>query len=78
MSAAKTGSAVATNGVNLVNKDDTGCVAFCLIKQVSDAGGTHTNEHLYKLGTADVEEGHAGFTSHCPSHQRFAGAGRAN
>ena len=38
-----------SNGINLINKYDTGCFFISLLKQITYFGSTHTNEHLHKF-----------------------------
>ena len=45
-----------TNGIDLIDEDNTRCFLIRLFKKVTDLGGTHTNKHLYKLRTGDREK----------------------
>ena len=69
--------ALLTDGVDLINKHDAGCLFFCLLEQVPDLGGTHAHEHLHKLRAGDGEKGHVGFACHCFGKHGLAGARRA-
>ena len=77
MSAAHAGAALATNRINLVDKDDAGTVFFGLFEQVTDAGGTHTDEHFHKVRAGDGIERYACLTGHGPGQQGFTGSGWA-
>ena len=59
VSAAQTRAAVATHGVNLINKDDGRGSALGLIEQVADAARAHAHEHLHKVRAGNGEERHA-------------------
>src|SRR5579864_8742813 len=49
VSAAKTCAAMASNGVNFVDKDDAGSVFLALLKQVAYAACAHAHKHLNKV-----------------------------
>mmetsp|Transcript_35703 Transcript_35703/g.43061 ORF Transcript_35703/g.43061 Transcript_35703/m.43061 type:complete len:400 (+) Transcript_35703:913-2112(+) len=51
-----TTSTRSANSINLINEDDARSILLCLLKQVTNAGSTNTDEHLHKLGTRDREE----------------------
>ena len=53
IAAHSTGIPLLTNGIDLVDKDDTGRFFFGLLKQISYLTGTHTHEHLYELRAGD-------------------------
>ena len=46
---AQPGTALAPDGIDLVNEHDAGRVALGLIEQVADAAGANTDEHLDEL-----------------------------
>ena len=77
VSAAHAGAALATNRINLVDEDDAGAVFFGLFEQVTDAGGTHTDEHFHKVRAGDGIERYACLTGHGPGQQGFTGSGWA-
>ncbi len=78
VAAAHPRAALAADGVNLVHKDDGRRGLLGLLEQVADAAGANADEHLHKLGTGDVEEGHARLAGHGAGQQRFARARRPN
>ena len=78
VSTAQTGATVAAHRVDLVHEYDTGGVTLGLVKKVPNPRRADAHEHLHELGTADVEEGYTGFSSHGPGHQGLAGAGCAH
>ena len=43
--------ALLTNGIDLIDEDNTRCFLIRLFKKVTDLGSTHTYKHLYKLRT---------------------------
>ena len=49
VAAAKTGSTLAADSVNLVNKNQAGSVAFALDKQVSHLRGANSDKNFYKI-----------------------------
>ena len=75
---AQTGTALASDRVNLVDKDDARCVLFGVVKHVAYPRCAHTNEHFHKIGAGDAEKRHFGFTSDRLGQQRFAGSGWAD
>ena len=40
----------ASDGIDLVNKDNARGLLLCLAEQVTDAGCTHTHKHFYEIG----------------------------
>ena len=65
------------NGIDLVDKDDTGGLLVGLLKEVTHLGGAPAYEHLHKFTACDGEEGDVGLTGHSLGQQGFAGARRA-
>src|SRR5690606_1476355 len=76
VSTAETGTAVAADGVDLVDEDDRGRVGLGLLEQVTDPGGTDTDEHLDEVGTGARVEGDARLARDGPREQGLARAGR--
>ncbi|MPM13663.1 hypothetical protein SDC9_60022 [bioreactor metagenome] len=77
MAAAKTCAAVPSDGIDLVDKDDTGSGLLSLVKEVAHTGGTDADEHFDKVGAGDGIEGYAGLSRDGTGQKRFAGSGRA-
>ena len=75
---AQAGAALATDCVDLVDKDDAGRVALGLIEQVAHAARADAHEHLDELRAGDAEEGHAGLTGDGARQQRLARAWRSD
>ena len=73
---AQAGAALATYGINLINKYDAGRVALGLIEQVTHPAGSNTHEHFNKFRTRDREEGHTCLAGNGFGKQGFACAGR--
>ena len=69
---------LASDGIQLVNEHDTGGLGFGLLKQIANARGADTHEHLDKIAAAEREEGDVGFARHGFGQQGFSGPGRAN
>mmetsp|Transcript_2441 Transcript_2441/g.8243 ORF Transcript_2441/g.8243 Transcript_2441/m.8243 type:complete len:673 (+) Transcript_2441:1388-3406(+) len=64
--------------VDLVNEDDARGVLLGLLEKVPHTGGSHSDEHLDKLGSRDGEERHAGLTRDGLGQQSLSGSGRAD
>ena len=64
VTAAQTGSALAADGIDLVDKDDRRRGGLGFLKQVSHAARPHSDEHLHELRAGYVEERHAGLAGH--------------
>ena len=62
---ADTGTTLTTDSVNLIDEDDTGRVLAALLKHVTDASRTDTDEHFNEVGTTDRKERHLGLASDC-------------
>ena len=56
------GATVATDGVDLIDEDDTWRVLLSLDEEVSNTRRAHSHEHLYEVGTGDAEERNTGLT----------------
>src|SRR6478735_9206075 len=56
VTAAHAGTAVPSDGVDLVDEDDRRSVRLGLLEEVTDTGGTDTDEHLDEVGTGDRVE----------------------
>ena len=78
VAAAEAGATLAADRVDLVDEDDARRVALGLVEQVADAAGADADEHLDELGAGDAEERHARLARDRASHQRLAGARRAD
>ena len=60
-----------SDGINLIDKDDTWSIFLGFTKEITDARGTDTDKHFSKFGTRDGEEWNVCFTSDGASHQGF-------
>ena len=78
VASAKSGAAVASHRVDLVDKHDARGVALGLLEQVADPGCANANEHFHELAAADVEEGHSCLPRHGAGKQGLASTGLAN
>ena len=78
VAASVTGITAFSNSVYLVDKDDTGRMLLCLLKQIPDTGSSHTHEHLHKIRTGQGEERHMGFSCHSLCKQCLSGTRRAD
>ena len=52
-----------TDGIDLIDKDDTRSFLICLLEEVPDLRGTHADEHLNELRAGDREERNVRLTS---------------
>jgi hypothetical protein len=50
VTATHAGATVATDGVDLIDEDDTWSVLLSLDEEVSNTGRSYTNEHLHEIG----------------------------
>ena len=50
-----------TDSIDLIYKNDTGCLLLCLFKEVTHLGRAHTHEHLDEFRTGYEEEGNIRF-----------------
>ena len=76
VSAAKTGAAMAADGVDLVDEDDARRVRLALLEQVAHAARADAHEHLDEVGARHREERTARFAGDGLREQRLAGARR--
>src|SRR5215475_2272472 len=76
MPATEAGSAVTPDRVDFVDKDDARSSLFALHEKVPNSGSSNTDEHFYKIGTADTEERYPGFTRNGTSQEGLAGSRR--
>ena len=77
ITAAVFGITAASDGIDLVDKDDTRCTLFCFLKQVTHTGCTHTDIQFNKVGARQREERHARFPGYCFCQQCLTGSRRA-
>ena len=77
MTAADASATLTADCIDLIDENDAGRIFLGLLKQVSDTGGTDTDEHFDEVRTTDAEESNAGFTSNSLSQQGFTSTGRA-
>ena len=78
VASSQTGTAMPSNGVEFINKDDAGSIFLPLLKKVSDPTRPHADEHLNKIRSADAEKGNAGFSCDGPSHKSLPRPGRTH
>src|SRR5699024_6200520 len=62
MTTAETGTTLAADSVNFINKDNTWRVFLRIFKQVTHTGSTDTDKHLNKVRSADREKWRTGLT----------------
>src|SRR5260370_13122201 len=64
---------MAYHGVNVVDKDNAGCVLLALLEQIANPASADADEHLHEIRTGNAEERNVGFTSHRACQQSLAG-----
>src|SRR5699024_9153458 len=62
MTTAETGTTLAADSVNFINKDNTWLVFLRIFKQVTHTGSPDTDKHLNKVRSADREKWRTGLT----------------
>ena len=78
VAAAQACASLSANGVDFVDKDDTGLSLFGLVKQISDAAGAYAYEHFDKVRTGYGIKGYARFAGNSLCKQSFTRSGRAD
>ncbi len=78
VTAAEAGAALASDRVDLVDKDDRRALGLGLLEQVAHARGAHAHEHLNKVRARDAEERHARLAGNGLGEQRLTRARRAH
>ena len=78
MPAAKASATLTANGVDFVNKYQTGRVFLALNKKVANARSAHAHKHFNKVGAGNGEERHPGLASNGAGQKCFTRAGRAH
>ena len=78
VAAAKPASAVAADGIQLVDEQDAGIVAAGSVEQIAHTRGAHADEHLDKIGPTGMEEGDSALTGYRLCKQRLAGSRRTD
>ncbi len=68
----------ATDGVDLIDKNDTGRFFPRLFEQVADPAGAYSHEQFDKVGTAHREERNLGFAGHRLCQQGLTGTRRTD
>ena len=71
-------STLTAHGIDLIDEDDAGLVAFCKVEEITHTRGTDTDVHLDEVGAAHREEGNARFACNGLCEQRFTRSGRAD
>jgi len=69
-------SAGPPNGVNLVDKNNTGRLFLGLLEEIPYPRSPYPYKHLHKIGTRHGKEGHVGLTGHCLGQQGLSCSGR--
>ena len=78
IAAAQSTVAAFADGIDLINKNDTGRHLLGFLKQVADTGRTHTHKHFHEIRTGQGKEGHVCFSCHRFCQQRLTGSRRAH
>ena len=67
-----------SDGIHLINKNDTRSHGLCLLKEVTNSRSTDTDKHFHKVRTAQREERHIGFSGYGFGQKGFTGSRRAH
>ena len=78
VTAAQTGAAMTSDGIDFVDEDDARRVLLRLLEHVAHAAGADADEHFDEVRARDREERHVGFARDGARDQRFARAGRTD
>src|SRR5690606_29679878 len=62
---------VTTDCINLINKDNTWCMTFCLFEHVTHTRCTNTHKHFHEVRTRNTKEWHFRFTGNGFGKQGF-------
>ena len=66
------------DGVDFINKNNTGGFFLCLVEQIAHLRSTHAHKHLHEFRAGNGEEGHICFARNCLCQHGLAGSGRAH
>src|SRR4051812_37121353 len=72
MSAAKSGSALASYGVYFVYEDYARGILLGFFKKIPHTRSSYTYKHFYEFRTGNMKERHIGFTGHGAGKQSFS------
>ena len=61
VTAAQTRTTLATDRINLVDKDDARRILFGVLEHIAHTGCAHTHEHFHEVGTRNAKERHFRF-----------------
>ena len=75
--AAQTRITALTDGVDLIDKYNTGSLLLCLLEQVTHTGCADTDEHLHEIRTRQREERYFRLSGNCLRQQSLTGSWRA-
>ena len=77
MTAAQTTASSSRHSVDLIDKDDTRCVPFGVLKQISYTGSADTDKHLHEIRTGNTEKRNSRLACDCFCKQRLTGSRRS-
>ena len=77
VSTASAGATLAANGINLIDEDDTRTIFLRLLKQVTHARCTNTDEHFHEVRARDGVERNARLTCNGAGKKGFTSTRRA-
>ena len=67
-----------TDGIDLIDKNDTGGIFLRLIKEFTDTGCTYTNKHFHEIRTGNGKERHMRLTGYRLRQKRLTGSRRSD
>ena len=78
VSATEACSTLTAHGIDLIDEDDAGLIAFCNVEEVTDSRGTDTDVHLDEVRSAHRIERHTRLACNGLCEERFTRSGRAD
>mmetsp|Transcript_4005 Transcript_4005/g.6083 ORF Transcript_4005/g.6083 Transcript_4005/m.6083 type:complete len:241 (-) Transcript_4005:551-1273(-) len=75
VSSGESSTTLTSNGVDLINKDDTRGVLLSLRKDITDTGSSNSDEHLNKFGSRNGDEGNSGLSGNSLSEEGLTSSG---
>ena len=67
-----------TDGIDLINENNTWCHLLCLLKQITHSRCTYTDEHLYEIRSGKREKRNFCFAGHRLCKQCLTGSRRSD
>ena len=78
MTTAETGTAMASDCIDLIDKNDARSIFLALFEKVADTAGADADKHLYKIRTRYRKERHTCLAGNGLCQERFSGSRRSD